>query len=200
MTTSKRTNKLLGPTLILLAAAIAVVPLTMRGISCGHDFDFHLVSWMDALNALQHGVLYPHWTPSANYGAGEARFIFYPPLTWMLGAALGALFGWKDAPIALSFLLLAATGLATRSLARKFVDNNAATLAGCIAIFSTYALYCVYERTAYGELAGGFWIPLILLFALRERAIDAQRPKWQQALNSSTIWLAISVAGAWLSD
>lgn len=199
--TGKWKDELPGPALILLAAAVAVVPLALRGVSCGHDFDFHLVSWMDALNAWRHGVFYPHWTPSANYGAGEARFIFYPPLTWMLGAALGALFGWKAAPIALSFLLLLGTGLATRALARKFTGSSAtATLAGCIAIFSTYALYCVYERSAYGELAGGFWIPLILLFALRERDTDAQRPAWQRALNSSTVWLAASVAGAWLSD
>ena len=51
-------------------------------------FRLSLVSWFDALNSWRHGIPYPHWTPSANYGAGEPRFVFYSPLTWMLGAAL----------------------------------------------------------------------------------------------------------------
>ena len=50
------------------------------------------------LNSWRHGILYPHWAPSANYGAGEPRFVFYPPLTWMLGAALGAVLPWTLVP------------------------------------------------------------------------------------------------------
>ncbi len=161
-------KNLIGPAILLLSAAVAIAPLVLRGFSCGHDFDFHLVSWMDCLNAWRRGVLYPHWTPSANYDAGEPRFIFYPPLTWMLGAALGAVSGWQAAPVLLTFLLLAATGFATRALARQFLSNGASTLAGCLAIFSGYALFCVYERSAYGELAGGCTIPLVLLFTMRE--------------------------------
>ncbi len=194
-------GKLIGPALILLAAAIAVAPLALRGISCGHDFDFHLASWIDALGAWRHGIFYPHWTPSVNYEAGEPRFIFYPPLTWMLGAALGALLGWQATPIAVPFVLLAAEGLAVRALARKFMDSNAAALAGCIAIFSGYALFCVYERSDYAELAGGFWIPLVLLYALRERGTDAaQLSVWRRAFDGSALLLALAIAGSWLSN
>jgi len=49
-----------GPAVILLAAAVAVLPQLLRGNSCGHDFDFHLVSWFDCLNAWRHGIPYPH--------------------------------------------------------------------------------------------------------------------------------------------
>jgi len=78
-----------GIALILAVALVAIVPELLRGPSCGHDFDFHLVSWLDALNGWRHGILYPHWATSANYGAGEPRFVFYSPLTWMLGAQCG---------------------------------------------------------------------------------------------------------------
>ena len=44
--------------------------------------------------------LYPHWVASANYGAGEPRFVFYPPLSWMLGAMLGVMLPWTWTPIA----------------------------------------------------------------------------------------------------
>jgi hypothetical protein len=160
---------LTGHAVILLAAVVAVAPLLLRGPSCGHDFDFHLGSWLDAANGWRHGILYPHWAASANFGAGEPRFIFYPPLTWMLGAALGTVLPWTLVPAALSFLLLAGTGLATRALARLLLPESAAALAGCAALFSGYALFTTYERTAFGELTGGFWIPLLLLFLLRER-------------------------------
>jgi hypothetical protein len=177
-------EKLVGLALILLAAAVATAPLVLQGFSCGHDFDFHLASWMDALDAWRNGIFYPHWTPSANWGAGEPRFLFYPPLTWMLGAALGAVLGWQAAPVAMTFLLLAATGLAVRALARHCMDAGAATLAGCVAIFSGYALFCVYERSAYGELAGGCTIPLALLLTMRQKR--------------STVWLALTIAASWL--
>ncbi len=88
-----------GPALILLAAAVAIAPEFLRGPSCGHDFDFHLVSWLDCLNGWRHGIPYPHWTASANFGAGEPRFVFYPPLTWMLGAALSALLPCRWFPL-----------------------------------------------------------------------------------------------------
>ena len=158
-----------GPALILLAAFIAIVPQLIRGNSCGHDFNVHLVSWFDCLNAWRHGIPYPHWTPSANYGAGEPRFVYYPPLTWMLGAALGAILPWNLAPIALTFIILAATGLATRALALESLDDTPATLAGCVSIFSGFTLFTAYERCAFPEFAGGFWLPLIILFVLRDR-------------------------------
>jgi hypothetical protein len=209
------TTRLFGPAVVLLAAALATAPLLLHGPSCGHDFDFHLVSWLDCLNAWKHGIFYPHWSPSSNFGAGEPRFVFYPPLTWMLGAALGAILPWALVPAALTFLVLAATGLATRALARQVLDDAPATLAGCAALFSGYALFTAYERTAYGELTGGFWIPLLLLFALRDgysshpfhifssksRGMDgAHASVWRRALDGSAAPLALVVAGAWLSN
>jgi hypothetical protein len=167
--TKNARQRFAGPAFILLAAFVAIVPQLIRGNSCGHDFNVHLVSWFDCLNAWRHGIPYPHWTPSANYGAGEPRFVFYPPLTWMLGAALGAILPWNLAPIALTFIILAATGLASRALALEALDDTPATLAGCVAIFSGFTLFTAYERCAFPEFAGGFWLPLILLFVLRDR-------------------------------
>ena len=193
-----RWNQSAGPALILFAAAVAIAPQCLRGNSCGHDFDFHLVSWLDAQSSWRLGIPYPHWTPSANFNAGEPRFVFYPPLTWMLGAAMGSVLPWQLVPIALTFLLLAATGLAVRALARQALSSPAATLAGCAAIFSGYALFTAYERGAFGELAGGFWIPLLLLLILRDR--NPAAPAIGRALDGSTSPLALVVAGAWLSN
>jgi hypothetical protein len=162
-------GRAIGPFVILLAALVALVPQFIRGNSCGHDFNVHLVSWLDCANAWRHGILYPHWTPSANYGAGEPRFVFYPPLTWMLGAALGLIYGWSFAPIALTYLCLAGAGLATRALAREACSDAVSTLAGCASIFSGFALFNAYERAAFPEFMGGITLPLLVLYVLRDR-------------------------------
>ena len=193
-----RQRKLFDPAVIILAAFIAIIPELFRGASCGHDFDVHLVSWFDCLNAWRHGIVYPHWAPSPNYGAGEPRFVFYPPFTWIIGAALATFLPWTAVPIALTFLTFAATGLATRALARLALTDAQSTLAGCVAIFSGYALFTGYERTAFPEFAGGFWLPLLMLFALREGRSSAGL--WRTAFNRSTVPLAIALAGAWLSN
>jgi hypothetical protein len=196
---------------------MAIAPQLLRGNSCGHDFDFHLVSWFDAQTSWRQGIPYPHWATSANFGAGEPRFVFYSPLTWMLGAALGLVLPWQFVPAALTFLLLTATGLATRALARQALTGAPATLAGCAAIFSGYALFTAYERSAFGELTGGFWIPLALLLllppcrqgpvcgdpGLRDRnssTPDSPSRVWRRVLDGSTVPLALVVAGAWLSN
>ena len=187
-----------GPAIIMLAAGLAIMPQLLRGNSCGHDFDFHLESWFDALDGWRQGIVYPHWAASTNFGAGEPRFVFYPPITWMLGAALGAVLPWHFVPIAMTFLLLAGTGFGVRALARYVMPDGPATLAGCVALFSGYALFTAYVRAAFGELAGGFWIPLLLLFMLRDRNPSASA--WRRAFDGSAVPLALVVAGAWLCN
>jgi len=192
-------RRLTGPAILLLAAAAATFPQVIAGVSCGHDFDFHLLSWLEALNGWRHGILYPHWATTPNFGAGEPRFVFYPPLTWMLGALLRfAIKPLRWTPLTEIALLLWATGLGTRALACELLTEGAATLAGCAAIFSGYALFTAYERSAFGELTGGLWIPLLLLFALRDRKPGA--PWLARALDGSAAALTLVVAGAWLSN
>jgi hypothetical protein len=215
-------GKFIGPALILLSALVATLPQMWRGPSCGHDFDFHLVSWIDAQHSWRQGILYPQWTPSPNFEAGEPRFIFYPPLTWMFGAVLGTIIPWKFVPAALLVLLFAATGVATRALARQAFDDGVATLAGCAAIFSGYALFTAYERSAFAEMTGGFWVPLLLMLILRgseekqklrapsfrllsvERVGDygSRHPRSIPAFlfDRTTLLIALVIAGAWLSN
>ena len=144
------------------------------------------------------GFLYPHWAYSPNFGAGEPRFVFYPPISWMAGAILGMFLPWSVVPLVLSILLLAATGLAVRALARETMADEPATLAGCAAIFLGYALFNVYKHCAFAEMAGGFWVPLLLLFALRRR--NPSGNFWERAFDGSAAPLALIVAGIWLSN
>ena len=170
--------------LYLACAGIAVLPLAWRGVSCGHDFDFHLESWLEVLRQWRQGVVYPHWAASANYGAGEPRFVFYPPLSWMLGAILGATLPWAWTPLAFTLLALAAMGATCFHMAKEWMPEDHAAIAACLYVVNPYVLFVAYERTAYGELLAAIWIPLLFLYGLR------RKPSMPQlALVITALWL-----------
>ena len=165
--------------LIPLAALVAVFPLIVKGCSCGHDFDFHLLSWLEAARQFGQGTLRPHWAFTPAYNAGEPRFVFYPPLSWMLGSLLELLLAhlsrvtevqaWAAAPILYTWVALTAAGLTMHRLAREFTSRNAALIAAMVYLANPYMLFTGYERTAYAELLATAWMPLLLLSILRER-------------------------------
>ncbi len=184
---------------IVAGAAIASFPRFLRGLSCGHDFDFHLVSWLEVRRSWQQGVLYPHWAQSPNWGAGEPRFVFYPPISWVLGTALSMLTAFEWAPTLFIFLGLIASGLATRALARRFLPPANATLAGAIATCLPYPLFTAYERGAFAELAAAIFVPLLLLYTLRSRPAPSASTL-HQAFDGSATPLALIIAAAWLTN
>lgn len=172
--------------LVLACVGIAVLPLAWRGVSCGHDFDFHLESWLEVLRQWHQGVLYPHWAASANYGAGEPRFVFYPPISWILGALLGATLPWAWTPLAFTLLALAGMGATCFHMAKEWMPEDHAAIAACLYVLNPYVLFVAYERTAYGELLAAIWIPLVFLYGLRHKPALPQ--------------LAMAIAALWLTN
>jgi hypothetical protein len=172
--------------LIPLAACIAILPLILNGCSCGHDFDFHLLNWMEAARQFTHANLHPHWAYTAAYNAGEPRFVFYPPLSWTLGAVLTLLFPITAPPILYTWLALTASGLALHFLAREFTPPTPALLAAILYTVNPYMLFTAYERTAYAELLAAAFIPLLLHAILRN---EVTIPR-----------IAIPVALLWLTN
>src|SRR4051794_40997643 len=105
-----RTQRLVQYLVIALAALLAVLPLALHGYSCGHDFDFHLRSWMEASSQWHHGILKPVWAFHAAWNAGEPRLLFYPPLSWMTGALLTTLLPWTAVSTTFTWLVLCISG------------------------------------------------------------------------------------------
>jgi hypothetical protein len=155
--------------LLPVAAFLITLPLLMHGCSCGHDFDFHLQSWLDAANQMRHGTLLPRWAFTPAWNAGEPRFVFYPPLSWLLGALLTILFGLPAAPLIFTWLALTLGAFSMHHLAREVVSPNAALVVSALYIANPYMLFTAFERTAYGELLAAAWLPLLVLAALRTR-------------------------------
>ena len=161
---------------LLLCSLAAVLPLILRGPSCGHDFDFHLLSWIETAHDWHHHLFNPQWLATANYGAGEPRFIFYPPVSWVLGAVAGAgagliagqVEGWTLAPVFISLLAIFGSGLCVYWLAQTLASRRASLAAACLFVANPYLLFVTYERTAYGELLATPLIALLLLLGLRK--------------------------------
>jgi hypothetical protein len=153
-----------------------VLPLVLDGPSYGHDFNFHLLNWMEAGRQFGHGTLYPRWAYSPAYNAGEPRFVFYPPASWMLGALIGLVLthipglspetAWAAAPNVFVWTCLAVAGFSMYQAARQFANTKAAAFGAVLYMVNPYMLFTAYERAAYAELLAAAWLPLLVVSVL----------------------------------
>jgi hypothetical protein len=183
---------LLGfPTLTIAVTALSLfLPTLFFGIPSGHDFEFHLNSWMEVLSQWRLGILYPRWAALAHFGYGEARFIFYPPISWILGAALGSFLPWWIVPTVYEWIALTLSGCSMFLLARRFMQRRDATFAAALYAANPYHIVSVYWRSSFAELLIGALLPLLLLVLLRPEKDDRK----------TVLYLSLIVAAAWLTN
>lgn len=163
-----------------------VLPLVFGGPSCGHDFGFHMQSWMDAAAQIRHGHVLPRWAFSPAFNAGEPRFLFYPPLSWLLGSLLLLTLPAASVPVVYTWLALTGAALAMYALALRFSHRSGAVLAAAIYVANPYVLFTAFERTAYAELLAAAWMPLLFRAALAEQV--------------SALAIAVPLALLWLTN
>jgi 6-pyruvoyl-tetrahydropterin synthase related domain len=179
------------------ACLLAITPFFWWGTPSGHDFEFHIFSWMEVLGQWKHGIVYPRWAALAHWGYGEARFLFYPPASWTLGAALGAILPWKLVPGVYCWIVLTLAGAAMYRLAREWLAPSDSLFGAVFYALNPYHLLIVYWRSAYAELLAAVLLPLVLLFLLRlyKPALDGGESGSRAAL-----WLSLTLAAAWLTN
>jgi hypothetical protein len=179
------------PLFVVMAASFLVIaPFFFLGNPSGHDFEFHVNSWMEVLGQWKQGIVYPRWAALAQYGYGEARFIFYPPASWTLGAALGALLPWKAVPGAYVWLALTLSGSSMFLMARRWLPRRDAIFAAAFYAANPYFILVVYWRSAFAELLAGALLPLLLLYVLR----------LEDDKTNAVVPLALIVSAAWLTN
>lgn len=181
----------------LAAALLIVAPFFWLGNASGHDIAFHASSWLDVAGQWKEGIVFPRWCEWANNGFGEPRFIFYPPLSWMLGAALGFVVPWNAVPG--TFIVLAQTlaGISMFVLAQRFFSKSAAIFAAACYAANPYALLVVYMRSDFAEELACSLLPLLLLAVLQLSGFTVNR--WRSNARVAAIF-ALLFAGVWLSN
>jgi hypothetical protein len=133
---------------------------------------------------------------------------------------------WPAAPVAFTLVVIAACGLSLYKLAAEWFPPQTASLAACAYMLNPYALFVAYERTAYGELAAGIWLPLIVLYSLRlsknpaldqtstdqpvtlneasskqrEEGTNSKDLQLRRSRRSATIFLSLAIAAIWLTN
>jgi hypothetical protein len=197
-TGQRPTSLLWAPLLSIAGAAFAVeIPFFFFGTPSGHDVEFHLYSWLEVLGQWKHGNFLPRWAALANFGYGEPRFIFYPPASWTLGAALSAIFPWTLASCIYIWIALVAAGVSMFMLARRWLDAETFNRRDAIFIAVLYAvnpyhLVIVYWRSAFAELLASCLVPILLLLVLKAAVKDSGL--------RAIMPLSLALAAAWLTN
>ena len=181
----------------LATSLLAIAPFFWMGNASGHDFGFHAASWLDVAGQWREGIFFPRWTEWANYGFGEPRFIFYPPLSWMLGAALGFVFPWNAVPGIFIVIAQTMAGLCSFALARRSLSVRAALFGAACYAGNPYALLIVYMRSDFAELLACTLMPLVVLTALQLCGLAKNRRRYAPR---AMAFFAVVFAAVWLSN
>src|SRR6202022_2483094 len=197
LTVSAKRAWLFALLLSLATALVIISPFFWMGNASGHDFSFHVASWVDAAPQGRDGILLPRWTDAANHGFGEPRFIFYPPISWMFGAALGLVLPWIFVPAVFIVLTQTLAGMCAFALGRRgFPQRGALVCAVCYAA-NPYALLIVYMRSDFAEQLALALFPLLFLAAAEVSGqLDSQAPSPRRSI----VFLAITFAAVWLTN
>lgn len=179
-------------TAVVLAAALAGLPLLGGRILAGHDVTTYLAYAAQGAALAREGAFLPAWGADLNGGFGGPGLLFYPPLVnvphvLLLLAGLPPAVGTGLAAV----VLLALSGLALLGWVRAEGLAGSALPAALAYVLSPYRLVDLYERSALSENLAFLFPPLVLWALAASRPVSRAR---------RVVLVALPVAGLLLSN
>ncbi len=175
---------------ISLCSLVSVLCFAIYGYA-GIDYRYHLSSWMDYSAAWKSGVPYPAWASRANFGLGEPRFYFYPPISLWFGSVLTLLLPLKIVPAVYTWLTFCIAGFSMYRLSSLLLPERERLKAAALYCLSYYLLISASKHFAIAELLTDAFLPILCFFFLKVLFREQF---------SAFVGLAIGLALAWQTD
>ena len=159
-----RNNDLVAASVILVLAAVALIPLFLPGIAESDDILVSIYRVFALQESWRQGLFYPRFAPVLGFGYGEPLFQFYPPLASYVASAFALAGGGVVDGVKITFALaLALSGLGAYRLGRALLPTRrGALLAAIVYMLAPYQLANLYVRGAMAEALALALLPWLL--------------------------------------
>lgn len=147
---------------VLGIVAVALLPVILQAIFGygGEGFALHVPSWLELRTLWHLHEWRAGWASEANYGLGDPRFTYFPPVSFVLGASLAASLPVWLVPAIYTWIVFALSGLGMLFASREFLAREDRWKAAVLYIFSPYLLTAMLVRFSASEALTLAWLPL----------------------------------------
>ena len=154
--------------LVVGCGILAMVPAFIWGIPAGADLDNHFRFMMPFYDEISHGNLAPGWLAESNFGFGDARFRFYPPVLYYSLSLFRMLTGgWYIATLAVFTLFCVIGAVGVYYWSRQNLSSPTSVCAALLFSFAPYHLTQFYQASLLAEFAATAFLPFAFLFVER---------------------------------
>lgn len=153
---------------ILVAAALVILPLFTFGVPYGYDLGQHLRMAQTFREGLVAGDLAPSWGALDNYGFGSIAVRIYPPVFDYAWGFLAVFTGDYYVSILLTIAIFTIPGsIGIYYWVREYADHQRSGFAAVCYLIVPYHLMQVYQSGLFSEFAAAAVLPFCFLFATR---------------------------------
>ncbi len=178
----------IGIIILLILATIAInLRMIQYGLNGTGDLRWH-VTWIQHFaKELTEGIWYPRWLAGTNFGYGSPTLVYYPPLTYYLGAAFKLIGLETEKAITLLFSFgIFLTGLGFYIYGRYRWGKIPGVIGALFYLCAPGAIIHA-NGGALGQLFALPWIPLGLY--LTDKALV--KPIWRVPL--AILWMLVAI-------
>jgi uncharacterized membrane protein len=148
-------------------ALLMVLPFVIWGYPQPPDAGFYASLWLETAHQWHHEIIWPQWASMANFGWGDPRLAFYPPLSQIIGGLICSLLPIKLAIGTYVWAILLFAGISNYRFVVSIGYPNVAPLAAALYVANPYFMLDVHRRMAIPEVLACAFVPLAFDASIR---------------------------------